>query len=75
MASTAVVTAIGCDAEGWRWGLGSAARGPCDSWLGFPRKVRAKLRAKSKSVRKISTAHRMSYHTVKQIRSCHENRC
>lgn len=40
--STAVVTAIGCDEEGW-WrvlGLSMAGTESCDSWLGFLRAIR-----------------------------------
>lgn len=44
VASTAVVTAIGRDAEGWRHvlGLGVVDTEPYDSWLGFLRRVRAR---------------------------------
>ena len=42
VASTAVVTAIGCDAGGWRRVLGVDAvdTESCDSWLAFLRKIR-----------------------------------
>ena len=42
VASTAVVAAIGCDAEGWRRVLGMSVvdTESCDSWLGFLGKVR-----------------------------------
>ena len=42
VASTAVVTAIGCDAEGWRRVLGMAVvdTESYDSWLGFLRSLR-----------------------------------
>ena len=42
VASTAVVTAIGCDESGWRHvlGLGVVDTESYDSWLGFLRKVR-----------------------------------
>ena len=42
VASTAVVTAIGCDESGWRHvlGLGVVDTGSYDSWLAFLRKVR-----------------------------------
>ncbi len=44
VASTAVVTAIGCDEEGWRRVLGIAVvdTESHDSWLAFLRKVRAR---------------------------------
>lgn len=44
VASTAVVTAIGCDAEGWRrvLGVGVVDTESHDSWLGFLRKVKAR---------------------------------
>lgn len=44
VASTAVVTAIGCDEDGWRpvLGLGVADTESYDSWLAFLRKVRAR---------------------------------
>ncbi|MGO5173152.1 IS256 family transposase [Atopobiaceae bacterium LCP21S3_F7] len=44
VASTAVVTAIGCDEHGWRHVLGVSVvdTEPCDSWLSFPRSVRAR---------------------------------
>ena len=44
VASTAVVTAIGCDEDGWRpvLGLGVADKESYDSWLAFLRKVRAR---------------------------------
>lgn len=43
-ASTAVVTAIGCDERGWRRVLGVSVvdTGSCDSWLAFLRGVRAR---------------------------------
>ena len=44
VASTAVVTAIGCDEDGWRHvlGLGVADTESYDSWLAFLRKVKAR---------------------------------
>lgn len=44
VASTAVVTAIGCDEEGWRHVLGIAVvdTESYDSWLSFLRRVRAR---------------------------------
>ena len=44
VASTAVVTAIGCDAEGWRRVLGVSVvdTESYDSWLGFLREVRGR---------------------------------
>jgi transposase-like protein len=44
VASTAVVTAIGCDESGWRHvlGLGVVDTESYDSWLGFLKKVRAR---------------------------------
>lgn len=42
VASTAAAAAIGCDESGWRRALGVsvAGTGPCESRLGFPRKLR-----------------------------------
>ena len=42
VASTAVVTAIGCDGPGWRRVLGVSVvdTEPRDSWLGFPQAPR-----------------------------------
>ena len=44
VASTAVVTAIGCDESGWRHvlGLGVVDTESYDSWLGFLRKIKAR---------------------------------
>ena len=44
VASTAVVTAIGCDEDGWRrvLGLGVVDTESYDSWLAFLRRVRAR---------------------------------
>lgn len=44
VASTAVVTAIGCDEDGWRrvLGLGVVDTESHDSWLAFLRRVRAR---------------------------------
>lgn len=44
VASTAVVTAIGCDEDGWRrvLGMGVVDTESHDSWLGFLRKVRSR---------------------------------
>ena len=44
VASTAVVTAIGCDADGWRHvlGVGVVDTESCDSWSGFLGKIRSR---------------------------------
>ena len=44
VSSTAIVTAIGCDADGWRHILGLAVvdTEPCSSWKGFLEKIRAR---------------------------------
>ena len=44
VASTAVVTAIGCDEDGWRRVLGLSAAGTesCGSWLGFLRAIKGR---------------------------------
>ena len=44
VSSTAIVTAIGCDADGWRHILGLAVvdTEPCSSWKGFLERIRAR---------------------------------